>query len=1290
MKAYKWRLILSTMVVMALSLMVFQPSLSLGNDSVPPAELSPPEDIALNPSRSGYPHPLESDRGWGGGSDKWEIVDGVRRYSEWYHGLAFTGGRWPYIEPCGWRQATINFGEPKTFNRVLVWHHGLEHVPNTYKIQYWDGTSWVDIFSTADGHAYLKYPADPPDNWWESFSTPTENTFDPVTSSKVRFALYNCDIVHGWIYEFEVYGPLLNLPPVADAGGPYEANEGDTVTLDASGSSDPDDNIVLYEWDLDNDGEYDDATGVTTEVVFDDDGAFTVGLRVTDEFDESDTDTAEVAVLNVAPAVNAGSDATIYSGETFTVNASFTDPGVLDTHTATIDFRTGDGPEWATVVEEEGSGTVTGSHRYFVPDTYTVEVCVTDDDEGTGCDSLSVAAIAYADGAVLSMYVAAPPAEIAVSDWVPIFVVEDVVNNGPFGPAEFDVTFNATAPAGCEIMGSAREVERVTLDLYRPEPVVAVFLIHCFEPSFHTFEFDNEITPVDPHVEDPEPGNNTGATSLTVASIAQADGEVVSMNVVNPPLEIDVSDEVRITVREVVHNFGDTVNTPPQYSEPSEFDVTFNAAAPDGCEIVGEDEKVVRVNLPVCEDTEVDATFTIHCSEPSLHTFTFDNEIAPVDPHVVDPNSDNNTGATSLTVAAIAQADGAVRGMFVVNPPAEIDVSDEVNITVREVVHNFGDPNYDEPSEFDVTFNAAAPDGCEIVGEDEKVVRVTLRVSEDTNVDASFTIHCSEPSLHTFEFDNVITPVDPHVEDPEPGNNTGATSLTVAAIAQADLAIQSWDFDLGPDPAPLGLADLELDISEPFWFPTIKVVHNFGDTVNTPPQYSDPVDANVWKTMVIPAGIEGSVHVSEAEAPATIVIEYPDGTTEVLEDQEASIRVAVEGPAKLSVHFKVPALEVCVERSISEEFDLHCLKPGFHDIRFTNEIMAEDEHIRDPKPDNNVATRDLSVLCLNHYLGYDIKHVEPKFEKREVTLTDQFVDGNFVVYKPDRLYTPADKEMLPDQADFAQVEGVETHLKRYKLKDAKDGPKKIKVKDITVTNQFGEFLVEAHGPYYLMVPTTKALLDEPLPGQPTERVDHYLCYKLKKVKVREDVSIADQFGTHDYEVKYGVTLCNPVEKQVVEEDGSVTTTPIQNPGLHLMCFDVKGGEKVNVEVNTNNQFGPESLTVYKPKELCVPSFKIAPEPPEPEDKCKGIAMIELAYSGELPVEVEVKKFGTFTLADPGDTILLEAEEGKKLPSDIKLKIDGEEVAKFHTSCSKPIEIGDVSGPFEIVDLDKLY
>ncbi|MFO0948818.1 MAG: hypothetical protein U1D30_23330 [Planctomycetota bacterium] len=45
--------------------------------------------------------------------------------------------------------------------------------------------------------------------------------------------------------------------PTADAGGPYSGTEGTSITLAGGGSG----TISLYEWDLDNDGQYDDAVG---------------------------------------------------------------------------------------------------------------------------------------------------------------------------------------------------------------------------------------------------------------------------------------------------------------------------------------------------------------------------------------------------------------------------------------------------------------------------------------------------------------------------------------------------------------------------------------------------------------------------------------------------------------------------------------------------------------------------------------------------------------------------------------------------------------------------------------------------------------------------------------------------------------------------------------------------------------------------------------------------------------------------------------------------------------------
>ena len=182
---------------------------------------------------------------------------------------------------------------------------------------------------------------------------------------------------------------VTNQPPVAEAGGPYEVTEGTSVTLDASGSTDPDDNIVRFEWDLDGDGAFDDAAGVTTDIVLPDDGGVTVAVRVTDALGEMSTDQATVTVLNAAPVVDAGSDRASLTGETTTFVAAFSDQGTSDEHVATIDFGEGGGPEYAEVSQDGSQGSVTAQHRYLEPGVFTAEVCVTDDDGGVGCDQLT-------------------------------------------------------------------------------------------------------------------------------------------------------------------------------------------------------------------------------------------------------------------------------------------------------------------------------------------------------------------------------------------------------------------------------------------------------------------------------------------------------------------------------------------------------------------------------------------------------------------------------------------------------------------------------------------------------------------------------------------------------------------------------------------------------------------------------------------------------------------------------------------------------------------------------------
>jgi len=181
--------------------------------------------------------------------------------------------------------------------------------------------------------------------------------------------------------------------PTADADGPYTGPEGTAITFDATGSTDPDGTIVLYEWDWDNDGTYDTSTtSPTTPHTWGDDAAsLTVGLRITDDDGLTDTATATVTVTNVPPTIVTVTLTDLqYAGCHDAVAdfaAAFTDPGWLDTHTAVWDWGDGTSPEPGAVTEEnlepDATGTVTGSHTFKAALDYTITLTVVDDEGGT-------------------------------------------------------------------------------------------------------------------------------------------------------------------------------------------------------------------------------------------------------------------------------------------------------------------------------------------------------------------------------------------------------------------------------------------------------------------------------------------------------------------------------------------------------------------------------------------------------------------------------------------------------------------------------------------------------------------------------------------------------------------------------------------------------------------------------------------------------------------------------------------------------------------------------------------
>jgi len=97
----------------------------------------------------------------------------------------------------------------------------------------------------------------------------------------------------------------LNRPPVIDFGGPYTGIVGEPVYFDASGSHDPDGDLLSFKWDF-GDGSI--GSGSKLSHTYEKIGKYLIKLNVTDSEGNYDTETIEVVITDGSKTIGLDKD----------------------------------------------------------------------------------------------------------------------------------------------------------------------------------------------------------------------------------------------------------------------------------------------------------------------------------------------------------------------------------------------------------------------------------------------------------------------------------------------------------------------------------------------------------------------------------------------------------------------------------------------------------------------------------------------------------------------------------------------------------------------------------------------------------------------------------------------------------------------------------------------------------------------------------------------------------------------------------------------------------------------
>ena len=185
---------------------------------------------------------------------------------------------------------------------------------------------------------------------------------------------------------------VANNPPIADAGPDQTGFVGDTVTLDASGSSDADGDTITFSWTLisvppGSSAVLSQSDVVDPDFVIDLPGSYVAQLIVNDGLDDSLSDAVTISTINSGPVADAGPDQTAFVGDTVTLDgaaSSDVDGDPLGFSWTLISAPAG------SVASLSDSGIVNPSFEIDVAGSYVVQLIVNDGLTDSAPDTVTV------------------------------------------------------------------------------------------------------------------------------------------------------------------------------------------------------------------------------------------------------------------------------------------------------------------------------------------------------------------------------------------------------------------------------------------------------------------------------------------------------------------------------------------------------------------------------------------------------------------------------------------------------------------------------------------------------------------------------------------------------------------------------------------------------------------------------------------------------------------------------------------------------------------------------------